>query len=258
VVKIQILLLLIIFIFISCDVEKLAISENNETYDTIIYKDLTYRFSDSILFRCKLPPDSNYQSFLDVDSPLICDTVAQWLYGSSSGNWVRETPGRIYYWPIIDTIIEHPNSVDTIILFRKTNDSIVVYKDTVNLKYCPCFCDSFLRMHSPFIVNKDSIIQLFDTIKIISKDIAVRYEYRINNIKNYSGDSSYVYTNNLPDFMAGHSVKYSGNMSLSGYVIDAFPSGATIDSLYNWQIFVKSKYGLKDSINLSTVVLLGP
>jgi hypothetical protein len=85
----------------------------------------------------------------------------------------------------------------------------------------------------------------------------IHFEYRINNIKNYSGDSSYVYTSNLPNFMVVHSLNYLGNISLSGYIINAFPNEAVIDSLYNWQIFVKSKYGLKDSINLATVVLVG-
>lgn len=194
--------------------------------DTLYVSYYTYG-TDTTFYSWK---EENGTLHITTECPYIGDTVPRML------GYFLMPPGRLLPLNACSTFVNNPNVADTVVI---VSDKIttVFRHDTMKLSVAPDVVVNYHKIHGPWFTNKDSVKALLDTVREeIKRQIYLPAMH-------YQGDSAAIRIERMPYFI-----------KLFGDIITVQADSARLDSVFDWSIFVENRFGLKDSIELKTVV----
>jgi len=174
--------------------------------------------------------EENGSLHITTERPYIGDTVPRML-----AFYLRTTEP---FSPVnaCSTFVNNPNVADTVVI---VNDMVrtAFRHDTLKLEVAPEAVANYQKTHGPWFTKKDSVKALLDTVREgIKNQILIPAMH-------YQGDSAVIRIESKPYFIKS-----------IGSIITVQTDSVFLDSVFEWSIFVENRFGLKDSLELKTVV----
>jgi hypothetical protein len=205
-------------------------------------------------------------SKISSERPYIGDTIAELLPVYSNANLFSIRP--IEACTCTTYVDNSHNSQATII--RDTTQRFITVHDTVYLTISPDGARLFHQLNRPWFSDSNAIRAAFDTVR-------EGYWDRIHlAVMHFPGDSAFIVFSKQPGFItydqksncqsydfynsAQPCFYFSPKVASSNPYYDTHselivaPDSTYLDSTFTWYLFVKNRFGLKDSLQIQTKV----
>lgn len=236
--------------------------------DTLYINRCIYTIVDTTFYSWK----ENGINKITSEKPYIGDTIAKLLPVYSNANFFSIRPIE----PCMCTTLVNNSHNDQTTIIRDTTQRFVTVHDTVYLTISPDNARLFHQLHRPWFSDSNAIRAAFDTVR-------EGYWDRIHlAAMHFPGDSAYIEFSGQPGFItydqrtnctgydfynsvqpciyfSSASAASAASASSNPYYnthseIIVAPDSTYLDSTFTWYLFVKNRFGLKDSLQIQTKV----